>query len=64
MRRIDIEKLRDDIKDMCYGAFFSGRYGAALMECVDAESASPEELIKIAQGLGIRIEEYAMEWDI
>ena len=42
---IDIEKLRKDMKQDCYGAFFAGGFGGALMESFDVEKASPKEWI-------------------
>ena len=30
--KIDIEKLREDMKQECYGAYFGGGFGAALMD--------------------------------
>ena len=50
---IDIEQLREDIKEDCYGAYFGGGFGAALVESFDVDRASLEELIKMAQDKGI-----------
>ena len=50
---IDIEKLREDLKQECYGAFFVGGFGGALMESFDLDRASPEELVDIAGKKGI-----------
>ena len=55
---IDIEKLREDLKKECYGAFFGGSFGGALMESFDLESASPEKIVEIAQKKGIDLREY------
>lgn len=49
MMKIDIERLREDIKQDCYGAYFGGGFGGALMESFDVEKASPEEVIEIAK---------------
>ncbi|MBQ1615822.1 MAG: hypothetical protein II086_01055 [Ruminococcus sp.] len=57
---IDIEKLRKDLMDDCYGAFFGGGFGGALIEASDIEDASAEELIKIAERNGIDLREYAV----
>ena len=46
---IDIEKLRKDLMDDCYGAFFFFFF-----------DASAEELIKIAERNGIDLREYAV----
>jgi len=55
---IDIEKLREDLKQESYGAFFGGGYGGALMESFDVEKASPEKLIEIAQKNNINLQKY------
>ena len=56
--KIDIEKLREDMKQDDYGAFFVGGYGAALIESFDVDKASPEELIKMAEDKGINLRRY------
>ncbi len=57
---IDIEKLREDLKEECYGAYFGGGFGAALMESFDIEEASPEEIIRIARENGIDLRKYSI----
>lgn len=58
---IDVDKLREDMKQDCYGAFFGGGFGGALMEASDIESASPEELVRIAQRKGIDLSRYEIK---
>jgi len=55
---IDVEKLREDLKQECYGAFFGGGFGGALMESFDIDRASAEELISIARRKGIDLSDY------
>ena len=55
---IDIDKLREELKQECYGAYFGGGFGGALIESLDIERASPEELIKIARGKGLDLSRY------
>jgi len=55
---IDIERLRQDLEDECYGAFFGGGFGGALMESFEIEDASPEELIQIARRNNVDLEQY------
>ena len=55
---IDIEKLREDLKQEYYGAFFGGGCGGALIESFDVEKAPPEKLIKTAQENGIDLRKY------
>lgn len=46
---IDIDALREDLKQECYGAFCGGGFDGALIESFDIEDASPEELARMAQ---------------
>lgn len=55
---IDIDKLREELKQECYGAYFGGGFGGALIESLDIERASPDELIKIAQEKGLDLSRY------
>ncbi len=58
MMEIDIERLREDIKQDCYGAYFGGGFGGALMESFDVEKASPEEVIEIAKNKNMDLWKY------
>lgn len=58
---IDIEELREDLKQECYGAFFGGGFGGALMESFDVEGATPEELIEKAQDYRLDLRKYEIE---
>ena len=58
---IDIDALREDMKNECYGAFFGGGFGGALIESFDIEDASPEELVQMAQRQGITLNKYRVE---
>ena len=49
---IDIEKLRDYLLDYCGTAVFAG-FGPALLDVVDIERADARELFRIAERLGI-----------
>ena len=58
---IDVDKLRDDMLNEDLGAFFGGGFGGALMEAIDIERASDEELVEIAQRQGIDLRKYEVE---
>ena len=60
---IDIEALREDLKQDSYGAFFGGGFGGALMESFDIDRASPEELVSIARRNGVDLDDYACDDD-
>ena len=57
--KINIEKLREDMKQESYGAYFCGGFGGALLESFDVEQASPEKLVEMAQRkMGIDLSDY------
>lgn len=55
---IDVDRLRDDMRDECLGAYFGGGFGAALIESFDVDRATPEKLVEIAQMEGIDLRRY------
>ncbi len=58
---IDTDKLKDDLKQECYGGFFVGGYGAAMMESFDYDRMSPEEIVEKAQEKGVDLRKYIDE---
>lgn len=56
--KIYIDDLREDLKQECYGAFFGAGFGGALLESVDIERMSPEELVELALQRGIDLAKY------
>lgn len=57
---IDIDRLRDDMRSECLGAYFGGGLGAALIESFDIDRATPEQLVEMAQSQGIDLRRYQM----
>lgn len=55
---IDCEKLRRDLTDECMAAFICGGIGPALLDSLDIEKASDEELLRIAGRYGFRMDKY------
>jgi len=55
---IDVDRLREDMKSECMGAYFGGGFGAALVEAGDVASASPERLVQMAQSQGVNLRNY------
>ena len=55
---IDVNRLRDDMRDECLGAYFGGGFGAALIESFDVDRATPEKLVEMAQNQGIDLRKY------
>lgn len=58
---IDIDRLREDLRDDDMGAFYGGGFGGALLESFDIGRATPEELVQIAQDRGIDLRRYMMD---
>ena len=58
---IDIERLREDLRSEDLGAYFGGGFGGALMEAFDIDSATPEELVHIAQDRGVDLRRYVID---
>ena len=55
---IDYEKLRRDLADECMAAFICGGIGPALLDSLDIDKASDEELLRIAGRYGFNLEKY------
>lgn len=55
---IDIERLREDLQSEYFGAYFGSGFGGALMEAIDIDRATPEELVQIAQDRGVDLQNY------
>lgn len=55
---IDIDKLRRDMKNDSFGAFYGGGFSGTFMEASDIEYASEEELIEMALKKGIDLPRY------
>lgn len=56
MDELDEEALRERLTDECGTAMFGG-FPAALLDVADIESASSDELLEIAERLGVDPEE-------
>lgn len=55
---IDIKKLREDMKNDGYGAFYGGGFGGGIISSVEASLASESELLEKAQKQGIDLDKY------
>ena len=58
MEEIDINKLKQDLKDYYEAAYFTLGYGAALMDSFDLDHLSDEEIISKAAENGVDLEQY------
>lgn len=55
---IDVDALREDMKNECLGAFFGGGFGGALIEVGDIERVDSEQLVQMAIDQGINLRKY------
>lgn len=58
---IDIDRLKEDLHEDSYGAYFSGGYGGAIIEAMEIEEDSDEEIIMKAEKNGIDLQDYIIE---
>ena len=58
MEEIDINKLKQDLKNYYEAAYFTLGYGAALMDSFDLDNLSDEEIISKAAENGVDLEHY------
>lgn len=58
MEEIDINKLKQDLKNYYEAAYFTLGYGAALMDSFDLDNLSDEEIINKAIDNSINLENY------
>ena len=58
---IDVDALREAVRNECSAAFFGGGIGPALLEAFDADRASPEELVDMARRWGIDLRKYRID---
>ena len=58
MEEIDINKLKQDLKDYYEAAYFTLGYGAALIDSFDLDNLSDEEIISKAAENGVDLEQY------
>lgn len=59
---IDVDKLREDLKNDLYGAFFGGGYGGALVESFDIDKMSDEEVINEAIKNNVNLSKYTVNY--
>jgi len=56
--KIDYEALRKALKDECFAAYYGGGIGPALMDALNVDDMSPEELIRTAKHWGVDIRRF------
>ena len=58
---IDVDRLRNDLRNEDLGACFGGGFGGALMEAFDIDNATPQELVRFAQEKSVDLRMYLVE---
>ena len=58
MEEIDINKLKQNLKNYYEAAYFTLGYGAALMDSFDLDNLSDEEIINKAAKNSVDLEQY------
>ena len=53
----DTDELREKMKQECYGAYFAGGYGGALMESFEIDQASSDQIKRMAGERDITVDE-------
>lgn len=56
--KLDIEALREEVKSHGYAMVYGAGIPAGLADVAEAELASPEKLVKMAEDLGIDLEDF------
>ena len=59
MAAIDVDELRDYMKDYCGSAMMSD-FPAAVLDVVDVERASGEELCRMAEQMGVDLRRFVV----
>lgn len=57
---IDYEALRETLRDECFAAHFGGGIGPALMDALDVDDMSPEELVEAARTWGVDVGKFTI----
>ena len=55
---IDYEALRDALRDECFAAYYGGGIGPALMDALNVDTMSPDELIRTARQWGVDVSRF------
>ena len=58
---INIEKLKEDLKNELLGAFYGGHFGGPLIESFQIDNMDEEQLIKLALRYGKNLEDYQID---
>jgi len=57
---LDIERLKRDMLNDCYGAFYGGGFGGAMYSSFEIERAEGQELVNMAEKMGYNLMPYVI----
>ena len=58
---IDMDALKQDLKNELLGAFYGGGFGGALIESFQIDKMEDEKIIELALRYGLKLENYQIE---
>lgn len=58
---IDMDSLKQDLKNELLGAFYGGGLGGALIESFQIDKMEDEKIIELALRYGLKLENYQIE---
>ena len=58
---MDLERLKRDMLNDCYGAFYGGGFGGAMYSSFEIERAQGQTLVNMAERMGYNLMEYVIE---
>lgn len=58
---INLDALRDALERECCGAFYCGGFGGAMVQATEVKEASPEELIALAEEMGLDLSRFEIQ---
>lgn len=58
---IDLDALREALERECWGAFYGGGFGGAMVQMTEVQNASPEALIALAEQLGVDLGRFEIQ---
>ncbi len=58
---IDLDVLREALERECCSAFYGGGFGSAMVQATEVKEASPEELIALAEEMGLDLSRFEIQ---
>ena len=58
---LDLERLKRDMLNDCYGAFYGGGFGGAMYSSFQIERAEGQQLVDMAERMGYDLTPYIIE---